>query len=101
MGLRALPSVDFKEDVLVYEKWEADQYIEKIKQAARTLRKKMDHEKYKHCWSMAQWCNSECGKLAKTRREEMNDKQRWREDSGYWYKWRKIWWNLSEKFRGK
>lgn len=61
---------------------------EQAKRAARTLLKKMNHNKYKRCLAMAKWCLKEyltCNKYKIT----------------FWLKWRRRWLELAEKFKDK
>ena len=60
---------------------------DKLKKAGRSLRQKMNHQKYKRCIAMAQVLEHVC--------PITNRKAKWRD------KWHKRWLELSEKFKDK
>ena len=60
---------------------------DKLKKAGRSLRQKMNHQKYKRCMAMAQVLEHVC--------PITNRKAKWMD------KWHKRWLELSEKFKDK
>lgn len=57
------------------------------------------HKNHVVATTMANWCNTEVWKLAKTPRSEMTEHQRWLDDSNYWHRWRKRWFNIVQKYK--
>ena len=61
--------------------------------------KRERHRKYKQCVAMAEWCNSEMGRETFACFRPRGTKELWREEHNYWAKWRKIWFELAQKFK--
>ena len=57
------------------------------------------HQKFMRCLAMAEWCNSEMGRETFACFRPRSTKEVWREEHKYWYKWRKIWFELYKKFK--
>ena len=64
---------------------------DKLKKAGRSLRQKMNHQKYKRCLAMARWC------------EAFKELNRYGDQDymDFADKWHKRWLELSEKFKDK
>ena len=72
---------------------------DKLKKAGRSLRQKMNHQKYKRCMAMAERCESEEKRLEAISPIFDTDKECWEYNSDYWYKQHKRWLELAEKFK--
>lgn len=68
------------------------------KQRAEALKRER-RRKNKQCVAMAEWCNSEMGREAFACFRPRGTKELWREGHNYWAKWRKIWFELAQKFK--
>lgn len=90
----------------IYLKYEADKVIAELKKACNdkdnwclhTLKRER-RRKYKQCVAMAEWCNSEMGREPFACFRPRGTKELWREGHNYWAKWRKIWFELAQKFK--
>ena len=71
---------------------------EQVKRAARTLLKKMNHNKYKRCLDKAKWCFTKSNYHFVLARHGENGKENNRRSILY-AKWHKRWLELSEKFK--
>lgn len=67
---------------------------EQAKRAARTLLMKMNHNKYKRCLAMAEWCDAEAFKCALKHGYGYITK-----DERYYNRWWKKWLELAKKFK--
>ncbi len=67
--------------------------------ANMNLQRRIVHKNYVVATAMANWCNSEEGALARTPRDAMNARQRWQDDTNYWYRWRAVWYDLAQKYK--
>lgn len=72
---------------------------DKMRKAGRSLRQKMNHQKYKRCMAMAERCESEEKRLEAISPIFDTDKECWEYNSDYWYKQHKRWLELAEKFK--
>lgn len=68
-----------------------------MRKAGRTLRQKMNHQKYNRCLAMARWCESEEKRLEAIAPIFDTDKECWEHNSDYWDKWRNHWLELAEE----
>lgn len=87
----------------VYLKSEVDRYISELI-ADQQLEldewyRRVEHQKYKRCMAMAEWCNSEMGRETFACFRPRHTKEVWREEHRHWAKWRKIWFELYKKFK--
>ena len=57
------------------------------------------HNKYKRCLAMAEWCNANCMHTVLLIGHKIMPHWEWRIKTNYWYKWRKIWFELCKKFK--
>lgn len=63
---------------------------EQVKRAARTLLKKMNHNKYKRCLAMVEWCGAEA---------DVADADGDYEDMRWYQKWHNRWLAIAEQFK--
>ena len=56
-------------------------------------------QKYKRCLAMAEWCNANCMHTVLLIGHKIMPHWEWRIKTNYWYKWRKIWFELYKKFK--
>lgn len=63
------------------------------------LQRRIVHKNYMVAMAMANWCNSEDGKMSRIPRDAMNARQRWEDDTNYWYRWWAVWFNLAQKYK--
>lgn len=111
---------DADTNIEYYPKSEADKVIAELKDDVtywkKVAKKNMDdnvamarerakafesehRRKYKQCMAMAEWCNSEMGRETFACFRPRGTKELWREEHNYWSKWRKIWFELAQKFK--
>lgn len=73
-----------------------DAIAKRNQRAAQTLRKKMNHQKYKRCLAMAKWCNERIARIEK-------DYSFWQHGkdyaSNFYTRWEKRWFKIAEKFK--
>ena len=67
--------------------------------ANMNLQRRITHKNYVVASALANWCNSEGGALARTPRNTMNARQRWEDDTNYWYRWRTVWYEWAQKYK--
>ncbi len=60
---------------------------DKLKKSGRSLRQKMNHQKYKRCMAMAKWCDERIVRVGKDYA------------SNFYKRWHKRWLELSEKIK--
>ena len=64
-----------------------------------SVEKELRHHKYKRCLAMAEWCNANCMHTVLLIGHKIMPHWEWRIKTNYWYKWRKIWFELYKKFK--
>lgn len=67
--------------------------------ANMNLQRRIAHKNYVVSMAMANWCNSEDSKMSRTSRDAMNARQRWEDDTNYWYRWWTVWCNMAQKYK--
>lgn len=75
-----------------------------ILEVEEVLKKKDDENrryKRKRCLAMGAWCQANCIHTVLLIGHKIMPHWEWQIKTNYWYKWRKIWLELAEKFQGE
>ena len=76
-----------------------DAAAKRNKRAAQTLRKKMNHQKYKRCLAMAEMCDARYDEEDAKVNGHYSSWEYISPEMKYWERWRERWEALAEKFK--